>query len=49
MEWQQNKTEGDSLYILDDSGNKLEIHFSTLGNRIKHGKKNWSKDVEWFV
>ena len=48
-EWQKNETEGDSLYILDDSGNKLEIHFSTIKDRIKHGKKHFGKDVKWFV
>ena len=47
-EWQKNESEGDSLYILDDSGNKLEIHFSTLEDRIKHGKDHYGKDVQWF-
>ena len=47
-EWQKNETEGDSLYILDDSGNKLEIHFSTIKDRIKYGKKHFGKDVNWF-
>jgi catechol-2,3-dioxygenase len=48
-QWQQNETEGDSLYIFDDSENKLEIHFSTLKARIKFGKKHYGKDTEWFV
>ena len=48
-EWQKNETEGDSLYILDDSGNKLEIHFSRLRDRIKYGKKHWDGNVKWFV
>jgi catechol 2,3-dioxygenase-like lactoylglutathione lyase family enzyme len=48
-EWQKNETEGDSLYILDDSGNKLEIHFSTLRERIKYGKKHYDKGTEWFL
>ena len=47
-EWQQNESEGDSLYLLDDSGNKLEIHFSTLKERIKHGKIHYGKEVQWF-
>ena len=37
-EWQKSKTEGDSIYFYDDSGNKLEIHYSNMKNRIKHGK-----------
>ena len=49
IEWQKNKTEGDSLYILDNSGNKLEIHFSSLNERVKYGKKHFGKDIEWFV
>ena len=49
IEWQKNQTEGDSLYILDDSGNKLEIHFSTLKERIKYGKKHFCKDIEWYI
>jgi catechol 2,3-dioxygenase-like lactoylglutathione lyase family enzyme len=48
-EWQKNKTEGDSLYFLDPSGNKLEIHSTSLNDRIKHGKEHWKKDVEWFI
>ena len=47
-EWQQNKSEGDSLYLLDDSGNKLEIHFSTLEERTRHGKVHYGKEVQWF-
>jgi len=48
-EWQKNETEGDSLYILDNSENKLEIHCSTLKKRIKHGKIKYDKDTEWYV
>jgi len=48
-EWQENKTEGDSLYLLDDSGNKLEIHFSKLKERIKYGKKHYDKETHWFI
>jgi catechol 2,3-dioxygenase-like lactoylglutathione lyase family enzyme len=48
-EWQENQTEGDSIYISDDSGNKLEIHFSTLKERIKFGKKHFGNDVKWYM
>ena len=48
LEWQQNRSEGDSLYVLDDSGNKLEIHFSSLEQRVANGKKHYGKDVQWF-
>lgn len=33
--WQENKTEGDSLYFLDPDGHKLEIHASDLEARMK--------------
>jgi catechol 2,3-dioxygenase-like lactoylglutathione lyase family enzyme len=48
-EWQENKTEGYSFYFLDPSGNKLEIHSTSLEDRIKYGRQHWGKDVEWFV
>lgn len=48
-EWKSNTSEGESLYILDDSGNKLEIHYSSLENRLESGKQFWGKDVEWYV
>jgi catechol 2,3-dioxygenase-like lactoylglutathione lyase family enzyme len=48
IKWKENETEGDSFYFLDPSGNKFEIHYSNLENRIKYGKVHW-KDVEWFV
>ena len=48
-EWKRNDTEGDSIYILDDSGNKLELHFSGIEERIKYGKENWGNDVKWYV
>jgi len=48
-EWQKNETEGESLYILDDSGNKLEIHYSKLKDRIKYGKKHFRNNVKWYI
>jgi len=48
IEWQKNQSEGDSLYILDDSGNKLEIHFNSLEQRVEHCKKYYDKEVQWF-
>ena len=32
--WKNNKSEGESLYILDPDYNKLEIHVSDLKNRL---------------
>jgi len=36
--WQENWTEGDSLYFLDPDGHKLEIHASDLAARIATAK-----------
>jgi len=33
--WKENTSEGESLYILDPDFHKLEIHYSTLRNRLK--------------
>ena len=38
--WKENKSEGDSLYILDPDYNKLELHASNLEKRIEHMRKN---------
>lgn len=48
QQWQENKTEGDSVYFCDPSGNKLELHCTSLSDRINDGKKNWGTTVEWF-
>jgi catechol 2,3-dioxygenase-like lactoylglutathione lyase family enzyme len=41
--WQENKTEGDSIYFLDPNGHKLEIHSSDLATRLETARKRpWS-------
>lgn len=40
--WQENWTEGDSLYFVDPDGHKLEIHASDLAARLKSAReKPW--------
>ncbi len=38
--WQENHTEGDSLYFLDPDGHKLEIHVSDLAARLADARAN---------
>jgi catechol 2,3-dioxygenase-like lactoylglutathione lyase family enzyme len=47
--WQENWTEGDSLYFLDPNGHKLEIHASDLAARVKSAKENPWEGLEFFV
>ena len=46
--WQDNNTEGESFYFRDPSGNKLEIHYSDLKDRVNFGKEHWDEDIMWF-
>lgn len=48
VEWQENSSFGDSLYILDPDGHKLEIHSSTLIARLAHMKQNPSPGQQLF-
>ncbi len=44
--WQENQTEGDSLYFLDPDGHKLEIHASNLESRIESERRNSPEGME---
>lgn len=48
-QWKENTTEGESFYFLDPSGNRLELHYSNLQNRIDARKAEQGDDVEWFI
>lgn len=47
--FQENTSEGLSLYFLDPNGHKLEIHASTLEDRIKAIKEKPYEDMIFFV
>jgi catechol 2,3-dioxygenase-like lactoylglutathione lyase family enzyme len=47
--WQENWTEGDSLYFLDPDGHKLEIHASDLAARIAAAKAQPWEGLTFFA
>jgi catechol 2,3-dioxygenase-like lactoylglutathione lyase family enzyme len=38
--WQENQSEGESLYFLDPTGHKLEIHASDLATRLRSARES---------
>lgn len=47
--WKDNISEGDSLYIFDPDGHKLELHVGDWQSRITHKKANPWPGAEFFV
>ncbi len=37
--WKDNRSEGDSLYVLDPDGHRIELHVGSLGNRLDHYRR----------
>jgi catechol 2,3-dioxygenase-like lactoylglutathione lyase family enzyme len=48
FQWQQNHSEGDSFYFLDPDGHKLEIHVTSLPDRINSLRQRPPKDLVLF-
>lgn len=46
--WKQNNSEGESLYLLDPDGHKLEIHVGDLKTRLEELKQKPYKGLIWF-
>lgn len=46
--WKENKSEGDSLYILDPDQHKLEIHVGSLKSRLESLKDKPYAGLEWL-
>ena len=47
--WKQNSSEGDSLYILDPDGHKLEIHCGSLHSRLQSLKSTPYSGLTWLT
>lgn len=43
--WQDNSSEGDSLYFLDPDGHRLELHVGNLVSRLQHYAAHPDKGV----
>jgi catechol 2,3-dioxygenase-like lactoylglutathione lyase family enzyme len=47
--WQENRSEGASLYFTDPNGHKLELHASDLATRLQTAKAEPWAGLEFFV
>ncbi len=47
-EWQENTSEGKSIYFLDPSGHKLEVHIGGLESRLTELRKNPYNELVWL-
>lgn len=47
-QWKQNKSEGQSLYLLDPDGHKLELHVGGLAQRLASLKQQPYAGLTWL-
>ena len=48
-QWKENSSEGDSLYLLDPDGHKLEVHAGNLMTRLKSLKTRSYQGLVWMT
>ncbi|ETI62289.1 glutathione transferase [Marinomonas profundimaris] len=48
-QWQKNTSEGDSLYLEDPDGHKLELHSGSLTTRLESLRKAPYDELEWLA
>lgn len=46
--WKENQSEGESLYLLDPDGHKLEIHAGDLKSRLQSVRKKPYSGLIWL-
>lgn len=47
-QWKENRSEGQSLYLLDPDDHKLEIHVGSLDSRIAAMRENPKPGMQFF-
>ena len=48
VEWQQNRSEGESFYFLDPDGHRLEAHVGSLMTRLAECRRKPYKGMQFF-
>ncbi|MDE8602560.1 VOC family protein [Marinomonas sp. RSW2] len=48
IQWQKNTSEGDSLYLEDPDGHKLELHSGSLNTRLESLRKSPYDELVWL-